>query len=157
VQWDSLLSLSLSLSHLRHVLGRHVARRTTVADAVHGARASLGSRGAATRTHSLRGSVRVRSKRHHQRERSSGVVSRKLKGRTRAPVSSSADGAPLRHRSREDGLAHPADTQITNLAPALALLSRWRLFKHSRQEHLRPDRSTNVPSSACVHGVQRRE
>jgi hypothetical protein len=62
VQWDSLLSLSLSLSHLRHVLGRHVARRTTVADAVHGARASLGSRGAATRTHSLRGSVRARER-----------------------------------------------------------------------------------------------
>jgi hypothetical protein len=33
------------------------------------------------------------------------------------------------HRPREDGLTHPADASRSNLAFALALLSRWRLSK----------------------------
>jgi hypothetical protein len=40
-----------------------------------------------------------------------------------APVESSRASPPL--RPREDGLNHPADTLRTNLADALALLSRW--------------------------------
>jgi hypothetical protein len=44
-----------------------------------------------------------------------------------APVESSRASPP--HSPREDGLDHPADTSISNLAAALALLSRWRLSK----------------------------
>jgi hypothetical protein len=38
------------------------------------------------------------------------------------------------HRPREDGLTHPADTSRSNLAAALALLSRWRLQTSSTFE-----------------------
>jgi hypothetical protein len=44
-----------------------------------------------------------------------------------APVESSRV-SPL-HRPREDELTHPAGTSRSNLAAALALLSRWRLSK----------------------------
>ena len=44
-----------------------------------------------------------------------------------APVESSR--ASPAHMPREDGFAHPADTSRSNLAAALALLSRLRLSK----------------------------
>jgi hypothetical protein len=40
------------------------------------------------------------------------------------------------HRSREDGLTHPADTSRSNLVAALGLLSRWRLFKPQQPTRL---------------------
>jgi hypothetical protein len=58
----------------------------------------------------------------------------------RASVSSSRASPP--HRPREDGLDHPADTSITHLAAALALLSRWRLSK--------PERTVNKSSRASL-------
>ena len=46
---------------------------------------------------------------------------------TAAPVESSTASSP--HRPREDEFTHPAEPPISNIASALALLSRWRLSK----------------------------
>jgi hypothetical protein len=51
----------------------------------------------------------------------------KVRWRARCPVESSSASPP--HRPREEGLTHPADPSRSNLAAALALLSRWRPSK----------------------------
>ena len=45
------------------------------------------------------------------------------------PVPVASSRVVATYRLREDGFTHPAHTSRSNLAAALALLSRWRLFK----------------------------
>ena len=60
-------------------------------------------------------------------------------------------------QAREDGLAHPVDTSRTNLASALALLSRWMLLgarSDSRLPCLSPTPHTEVPAHMGLRGYR---
>jgi hypothetical protein len=65
-----------------------------------------------------------------------GLVTTNLSGSGSSGEAVESSRASPPHRSREDRLTHPADTSRSNLAAALALLSRWRVSKPQQPTRL---------------------